>query len=248
MREWILDILLRSPWFCRKTRERQLRNAASGPPFVHLARPHSGQLVLLYGGMDAYVRGGSICGMGILPFLQVSGLSGRNVTWIRDPYLNNYAQGFGPEYPDVASVAAWHRQHIESLPHVRDVYAIGYSSGGYAALLFGHLLRVKKVWALSPRTSVAERRADAAAKAALQERLAVHNGVTEYEVWYARGNRYDRLFAEGLSGFPRLTLHPHAGHGRTHFLFDKMIRSGEFQALLPPDPGAAVTASSPTAG
>lgn len=236
------DTLMSFPRFCRSFREQQLQNVGNGPPFVHLSRPKSGQLFLIYGGMDAYRHGGSICSMGLLKFLQVTGLSSRNLTWIRDPHFNNYAQGFNAEIPDLASLEHWHRQHVASLPHVREIYTLGYSSGSYGALLFGHLLRAKTVWAFSPRTAVTDRAADIAAQQALHDRLVEDNHVTDYQLWYARRNRQDRNFAEVLRDCPGVRLREHTGHGATHFLLDRMILHGEFQTLLPPDPGVtAVT-------
>lgn len=223
-----------------------MRERAEGPPFVHLTRPHSAQLFLIYGGMDAYVDGASICSMGLLRFMQVSGLGCRNLTWIRDPYFNNYEGGFGPEIPYRPSLEEWHRQHVASLPHVREIYTLGYSSGAYGALWFGHLLGAKKAWAFSPRT--ADWATDAAAKAALHKRLSQSNGVTEYELWYARRNRLDRKFAEAVSDCSRVNVHVHARHGGTHFLLDRMIQSGEFQALLPADPGVAGISSPMASG
>lgn len=231
----MMDWFFSSTWVCRKFREQQMQNRVDGPPFVHLTRPLSAQLFLIYGGMDAYVNGASICSMGLLRFMQVSGLSGRNLTWIRDPNFNNFAGGFSPEVPDLPSLEEWHRQHVASLPHVREVYTLGYSSGSYAALWFGHRLRAAKAWAFSPRT--ADWATDAAAKDALHNRLSSPNGVTDYEIWFAAKNRLDRRFAEAIRDCPGVNVNAHAAYGSTHFLLDRMIESGEFQSLLPPDPG-----------
>jgi hypothetical protein len=233
VRLWIQDLCASSIWICRKFREIQMRHRGDGPPFVHLSRPKSAQLFLIYGGMDAYDRGGSICSMGLLKFLQVSGLANRNLTWIRDPFFNNYLSGFGPEIPDRTSLEVWHREHCASMPHVREIYTLGYSSGSYGALYFGHLLGAKKAWAFSPRT--ADWATDAEAKAALRERLQQENGVTEYEIWHGHKNRLDRDFARAVGDCPGVSIHAHTGYGATHFLIDRMIRSGEFQKLLPPN-------------
>ncbi len=195
--------------------------------------------------MDAYVDGASICSMGLLKFMQVSGLSGRNLTWIRDPNFNNFAGGFGPEVPDLPSLEAWHTQHVASLPHVREVYTMGYSSGSYAALWFGHHLNANTAWAFSPRT--ADWATDKAAKTALRHRLSTANVRSRYEIWYASRNRLDRQFAEGISDCPGVHIHPHTAHGGTHFLLDRMIETGEFQSLLPPDPGVPEVTPTPDA-
>lgn len=219
-----------------------MQSRVDGPPFVHLTRPRSAQLFLIYGGMDAYINGASICSMGLLRFMQVSGLSGRNLTWIRDPNFNNFAGGFSPEVPDLPSLEQWHEQHIASLPHVREVYTLGYSSGAYAALWFAHRLKANRAWALSPRT--ADWATDVEARKTLRQRLSTTNGVTAYDIWYAARNRLDRKFAENIGDCPGVQVHPHRDHGSTHFLLDRMIESGEFPRLLPPDPG--VTAAIPS--
>ncbi len=247
LRLWVQDRLASSAWVCRRFREIQMRDRGDGPPFVHLHRPQSSQLVLIYGGMDAYYKGGAICSMGLIKFMQISGLGSRNLTWIRDPYFNNYMQGFGPEIPDLPSLEEWHLQHRASMPHVREVYTLGISSGAFGALYFGHLLGATKSWAFSPRTANWD--TDAEVKAALRERLQESNGVTAYDVWYAHKNRLDKDFADAIRDCPGVTAHAHTKYGATHFLIDRMILTGEFQAMLPPDPGvAAVMTPSPVVG
>lgn len=247
LRLWLQDLAASSAWVSRNYRKLQMRHRGEGPPFVHLSRPQSAQLFLFYSGMDAYAEGHQICSLGLLKFLQVTGLASRNLTWIRDPYFNNYAGGFGPEIPDLPSVEEWHRQHLASMPHVREIYTIGYSSGSYGALLFGHLLGAKKVWAFSPRT--ADENTDSQAKAHLRERLQQSNGITQYEIWYAHKNYHDRLFAEQIHDCSGVTVHAHPKYGSTHFLLDRMVLNGEFQPLIPPNlEVASVTSSSPSGG
>lgn len=244
----LLDRYISSERNCRKFREKQLRETAGSVPFVHLPRPKSGQLFLIYSGMDAnYLPKSMYVNLGLFRFLQATGLGSRNVTWIRDPFLDNYKQGFGPEIPNLESLTEWHRQHLAAMPHVREVYAIGYSSGAYGALLFGHLLGATKVWAFSPRTSSPTREEDDEARKELRDRLLTYNGVTKYEIWYDRKNRADQRFADLLHECEGVTNHPHPGFGGTHFLLNQMVHRGEFQALLPDDPGAEPPAEERTA-
>jgi hypothetical protein len=105
------------------------------------------------------------------------------------------------------------------------------------------VLGANKAWAFSPRT--ADWETDAQTKAALRERLQHTNGVTQYDVWHAHKNRLDRQFADQIRDCSGVTIHAHPQYGATHFLLDRMILSGEFQALIPPDPGVpAVTSES----
>lgn len=247
LRRYLLRIF---DWFlgecsdASRAREATLRKGSDAPPFVHIRRPQSGQLFLIYAGLDANMLSeNAYKQLLLLDFLRTTGLVNRNITWIRDPYLDDYRQGFGPEIPDRDSLYEWHRQHLASLPHVREVYTIGYSSGAYGALLFGHRLQVKQVWAFSPRTSCPTHEQDAVSRRELRDHLQDDNGVTRYDIWYDRLNRFDKSFSENLRECPGVTVHAHHGFGGTHLLLAHMVETGEFQTLLPPD----VAPVSPTA-
>jgi hypothetical protein len=155
---------------------------------------------------------------------------------VRDPYLEDYRRGIGPDAPDLAALEAWHREYVRSLAHVGEVYTTGYSSGAYGALYFGHALRARKVWAFSPRTATPG--GDEESKALLYERLARSNGVTEYEIWFAPENKLDRAFADRLAGCPGLTLRPYEGCGATHFLLNHLADEGRLRSLFPAFAGA----------
>lgn len=245
IRRYVLRLL---DWFlgecpdASKAREKALRKANDGPPFVHIRRPQSGQLFLIYAGLDANMFSEKAYNNLVLfDFLRTTGLGSRNITWIRDPYLENYQRGFGPEIPDLDRLTEWHRQHLASLPHVREVYTLGYSSGAYGALLFGHRLGVNHVWAFSPRTSCPTHEQDYASRLELRDGLQNDNGVTKYDIWYDRQNRFDKTFAEEFRDCPGVMIHVHPGFGGTHLLLAHMVESGELQTLLPPDVPPAVT-------
>jgi hypothetical protein len=235
-------MLLETDWACELARKNQMRKSRNSKPVVHFRRPKCSQLFIIYGGMDGFLSRGMIAGLGLLPFLKASGMGDRNLIWVRDPYADNLQQGISPEVPDVAALADWHRQQIAALPMVNEVYAIGYSSGCYGAMLFGHLWGFKKVWGFSPRT--ARVRTDAAMKAALRDQLLTHNGVTEFELGFADENRADRLFAETMSDCPGVTVRPYEGYGATHFLMTALVNNGKFRAMLPPLASATASVTS----
>lgn len=223
-----------STWCVRLARRLMLKRYMSIRPVVQLTRAQCSQIFFLYGGMDAI---GKVSGMGLFTFLQATGLGNRNLTWLRDPYLDNFRRGISPDVPDVPALEAWHRQYLEARPAVRDIYTLGTSSGAYGALLYGHLLQAKTVWAFSPRT--VHPHGDAAARAELRERLLTHNGVTTYEVCYAAGNKRDRVFVDTLADCPGVRIHAYRGYGSTHFLLNHLADADKLRSLFPPYAAAA---------
>jgi hypothetical protein len=210
-----------------------LANAASSRTIVHIERAACAQLALLYGGMDAFLgTRGKFSGMSPLEFMRRSGLFGRNLTWIRDPHGENFLRGVSESLNSAEALAEWTRAYIRSLPQLREVYTVGYSSGSYGALLFGHLCKVDSVWAFSPRTA---RRKDAEqAKARLRELLSHHNGVTRYHILFAHQNKLDRAFAEYFADCPGVTLHANREGGSRHYLIRYLAENGMLRAILPP--------------
>lgn len=71
--------------------------------------------------------------------------------FVRDPYDQWYQKGVSEEVSDVQAVARRLRTIIEDLG-ARRVVCVGSSMGGYAALLFGTLVRADAVFACSPQT------------------------------------------------------------------------------------------------
>ena len=231
----MIEKVFASDFACELGRKNQMRKSRNKKAVVHFRRPNCSQLFIIFSGMDGFLLKGMIAGLGMLPFLKASGLADRNLIWIRDPYADNLLHGLGPEIPDIPTLTEWLRQQIAELPRVTEVYVIGYSSGSYVALQFGHLLGVKKVWAFSPRTSRV--RTAAVMKAALHDQFSVSNGVTEYEIGYADENLPDRSFAEFMSDCPGVSVRPYHGYGSTHFLMTAMVKDGSFRTVVPPFAG-----------
>ncbi len=192
---------------------------AHGGNIAVLNRPRCGQLFFVYaGGL------GMIEGMGPMAFLQKSGISDRNVAFVRDPETYYFEHGVSQELPSLDAVLDWHFQHIKANPHVREVYCIGNSFGGWSALFFGYMLAAKKVWALAP--------AGTWGRDLLRDLMAEPNGVTEYELFYSNQEPKDVKFAETLRHVPGLTLHRRDAFG--HMMIRGLLQSGELMRLLPP--------------
>ena len=95
-------------------------------------------------------------GLGIQPLtvLRETGLIHNNLVLLKDYYRFFYQAGLNPEITDVDAIIARLRKCREELPHVRQTFCCGPSSGGYAAILFGHYLEVDVVYAFAPVTLI----------------------------------------------------------------------------------------------
>jgi hypothetical protein len=213
-------------------------------------------------GNDASTLAIAFCGMthklGVQPFefFQVSNLLGYSRILCRDNSQIWYHMGFDEGTPDLPSSAALLRRHIERLSP-RKVMSIGTSAGGYAAMVFGHLLGVNEVHAFGPQTFLGLRRllyprrfrsfhrllrlyrCPTATRELfdLKTVLGTHNGATKYFIYYCEGQRWDRYNAERLGGLPGVQLCPYPcyRHGVTRYL----VKQGLLMDLLRQDaPGS----------
>jgi hypothetical protein len=132
----------------------------------------------------------------------------------------------------------------------RRVVTTGNSAGGYAALLFGHLLGVDAVVAFAPRTSVgwgrrvlhrdtrrwreqvtlSRRGGPEREFGDLRRVLAGGTRFGDAVVHYAAGCRLDAVHARRLSGVPNVVMYPHAHRG--HGLAQALRADGRLARLL----------------
>ncbi len=206
-----------------------LLDADTGGNIVNLQRADCAQLFFVYA---AALSQKWVAGMNQITFLRRSGLMGRNVTFIRDPetvvqgrtvQTRIYENGISPDLPDMDAVIDWQKEYAASLPHVKEVYAVGNSFGGWSALLFGYILGMNKVFALAPGGKWG--------LPLLKGLLAEDNGVTDFDIYYAPEVEDDRVFAETFDGFPRTRLIPCEGYG--HNVMRKMLQTDELARLMP---------------
>lgn len=94
-------------------------------------------------------------GLGIprFEFVRASGAINENKIFVCDPYQAWYQRGITAELNSVRTLASFLSQRIEDIRPER-VVMIGNSMGGFAALLFGCILKVDKAIAFSPQISV----------------------------------------------------------------------------------------------
>jgi hypothetical protein len=217
---------------------RQLRREIEQKPegaLIVWQRESSSQLYYVFHGMAG--------GLGIQPLtvLRETGLIHNNLVLLKDYYRFFYQAGLNPEISDVGKMIVRLRRCREELSHVRQTFCCGPSSGGYAAILFGHYLEVNVVYAFAPVTlidlddlkrfggckdisRITEEHRD------LARLLAKHNGRTRYKVFYCAGHVRDRNYAERLRDLPGVELCPQPG--TTHNVIQAIHESGRLGEIF----------------
>lgn len=217
----------RSQRYNRKL-QREIEDNPDGALIVW-GRENSSQLYYVFHGMAG--------GLGIQPLtvLRETGLLRANLVLLKDYYRFFYHAGLNAEITNVDAMIARLRRCREELSHVRQTFCSGPSSGGYAAILFGHYLEVDVVYAFAPVTlinlddlkrfggckdisRITEERRD------LSLLLAKHNGQTRYRIFYCEGHVRDRKYAERLQHLPGVELCPQPG--TTHNVIQAIYESG----------------------
>lgn len=205
-------------------------------------RGNSSQLCYVFHGMAGAL------GLQPLMVLRESGLIRSNLILLKDHYRFFYHAGLNREISNVDTLIARLRRCQEELPHVRQTYCFGPSAGGYAAILFGHYLKVDVVYAFAPATQInlrdlkkyggckdvsriSEQHRD------LARLLAEHNGRTRYKLFYCEGCRRDHAYAEHLRNLPGVELYPQLGN--THNVIHAMHESGRLRGILETTPSDA---------
>ena len=224
---------------------RQLRREIEERPdgaLIVWPRENSSQLYYVFHGMAG--------GLGIQPLtvLRETGLIHNNLVLLKDYYRFFYQAGLNAEITDVDGIIARLRKCREELSHVRQTYCSGPSSGGYAAILFGHYLQVDVVYAFAPVTllnlddlkrfggckdigRITEEHCD------LSRLLAKHNGRTRYKIFYCEGHARDRKYAERLQNLPGVELYPQPG--TTHNVIQAIYDSGRLGEIFDSPPSSA---------
>jgi hypothetical protein len=204
-------------------------------------RENSSQLCYVFHGL----RGGLM--MQPLRVFHETGLIHTNLILLKDYYHFFYHAGLNREITDVDAIIARLRRCRKELPHVRQTFCFGSSSGGYAAILFGHYLNVDIVYAFGPATlitldvarnvgrkdvwRITEQHRD------LARLLAKHNGRTRYKIFYCDGCGRDRNDAQHLQGLPGVELYPQPGN--THLVISAMYESGRLREIFDTAPSGA---------
>jgi len=172
----------------------------------------------------------------------------------RDPYGTWYHDGLS-ELSGIRPLVELMRGHIADLAPKVTLF-IGNSAGGYAAILFGHLLMADAVHAFAPQTCLKPdhvkryRRLDKPEKVAayeqlwrspgaewdwldLNEVLEHHNGRTTYLIHICEDSETDRSAADWVASRPgvHIRTYPCGGHGVSRYIAKQKL----LYKLLRPD-------------
>jgi len=178
-----------------------------------------------------------------------------NCLFARDVAQFFYLRGLQGVGPDVETCRRYLSDFIAERGFKR-LAAVGGSTGGYAALLYGSLLGVDEVHAFTPMTILPSRKLVESYRLLpsknwtllrkqlemrarpgvgrdhrdLRRVLAADNGRTRYHIYYGHSHTPDRRNAERLVDLPRVTLHPYDYD--QHYLMARLKKSGEMGLLL----------------
>ncbi len=173
-----------------------------------------------------------------------------NKIFLRDERRQWYHGGIQGLAPNIELVAAFLRRYTQA-PATKLSVAFGNSGGGYAALLFGHLLGVDEVHAISPRTRLDplwrlvhrdsphmrnplrllfNPRAERQYFDLRQVLSARPNGRSRFHIHYASEHTSDARHARRMQDVPQVTLHEyqHSAHNLVRMLRD----TGKLEELI----------------
>jgi hypothetical protein len=182
----------------------------------------------------------------------------------RDPYQIWYHEGLDEERHDVVSFADCLREYIEALDPKAMMF-IGNSVGGYAAILFGHMLCADSVHAFAPQTCLQpdyvkrHRRLDSPEKRDAYDRLwssqraqwewfdlsdvlAEYNGRTTYFIHHCADSAPDRHAAQWIASREGVRVHDYPCDG--HSVARHIARNKLLLKILRPDLKEVVAALS----
>jgi hypothetical protein len=207
-------------------------------------RPDSRTLMIAFGG-----RPGGL-GMPPFEFFKITGRIRTKRMFVRDLRQAWYHEGV-PGAGETITEMAESFAHTIGAHEFDRLVVTGISAGGYAALLFGTMLRADVVVAFSPQTvidpevmaAMDDHRYDdplveLAARGRLDERWTdlrealprVRSAGTLYELHFDPSSRPDRLHAERLAELGGVRLHRHDGAG--HNIPGVLREQGQLESVL----------------
>lgn len=203
-------------------------------------------LLLAFGGLHNQL------GMPSFEFSQItSEIKTINKIYLRDYSRLWYHRGLPNVGNNIAAIAACLQQYTTH-SSTKKTIVLGNSGGGYAALLFGHILQADEIHAFSPKTSInpiqrimnydiqklrkfvsffelyryGERKyfdLKPVFFAAYPQKRNVH-------IYYARQNRIDAFHALRMKSIPGIHLHPFQYN--KHNLIKILKQNGELKAII----------------
>jgi len=203
-------------------------------------------LLLVFGGFAQKI------GTSFFEFNKImSGLGPVNKIYLRDTYRSWYHHGVPGVGNDIDAIASFIQQYTNH-PFTQKTIAIGNSGGGYAALLFGHILGTDEVHAFSPETFINPIKriinSDIPPKTGVMHlfRLCFY-GQRKYfdlkdvfmgslpqkgnfHIYYAENNEKDQLHATRMESLPG--IHLHSFQYNRHNLINILKRNGKLRKII----------------
>jgi len=188
-------------------------------------------------------------------FFSASGHLGSSRILLRDPTHLMYLTGCPPDAPGFLPLLERLRKEIDLLSPQR-ITCVGTSSGGYAAMLFGHLLEVDRVHAFAPSAFASvwmtiQRRDWQQVRQRISPRhfllelripwslwkyrdlpgvLRQGNGKTRYTVHVCAQNEHDMKRAGYFSDCPQVEIAAHECN--THQVAKHLVREGKLLSVF----------------
>jgi acyl carrier protein len=228
----------------------QAEGAAAVEPILVTKGENARVLVIAFTGF------GGRLGFRPYDFMALTGALAYSRILVRDPFRAWYHRGLGGDVTSFLDLTHLLQSHARALGP-ETIITIGNSSGGYAALLSGHLMKADYAHALSPQTYLDARnilryrdvpmvrghwrdllglrrsRSATPAYLDLRRALSSDNGKTRYFVHVCAGANRDRRRAEHLTGLARLSMLRYPG--ARHQVAGVMARHGFLREILRPD-------------
>jgi len=203
-------------------------------------------LLLAFGGLANKI------GFPMFEFNKItSGLKSINKIYLRDQNRLWFHRGLPDVGDDIESIATLLRQYTTH-QSTHKVIVFGNSGGGYAALLFGHILQVDEVHAFAPKTYINpikrlfQNDLPPGDQIQILLKLLFHgqreyfdlkkvfetslNNKGEFHIYYPSGYKNDNLHASRMKNAPNVHLHPYKHH--KHNLIKVLKRSGELTEII----------------
>lgn len=196
--------------------------------------------------------GGLALGMGMPPyeFHKAMAPFQTNTVFVRDLEQCWYHRGIAGHGQTLREAATSLERILAGVDNTRLV-TIGNSSGGYAALLFGHLLGADSVLSFVPQTLISP-----LSRARIREyrwprqmmrvytsrsterrlmnlpRFLKSPTYSHAEIHYTSAHRLDRIYAEGMSTVARTILLDHSDRFTEHSLIRGLRDNGQLSSIL----------------
>lgn len=169
--------------------------------------------------------------------------------YVRDLSLAWYHKGLPGIAKNIDGVAKYLGGLVKK-SGAKKVIVVGNSAGGYAALLFGHLIDADVVLAFAPQTFISQRERkthkdtrwegaqirNAHNSSTRQEKYfnlkRVLGGHTKFHIFYQRKSTLDKIHAERMRVVPTVVLHPRDEGGGDHYLVVHLKKNGVLKKIL----------------